>query len=75
MGRYQRQQADAHTGVYWYDQLVVLREARMPAALLEAGSIINRNEELQMNSPERRDLISTSIAAAVESFCEARSGQ
>jgi len=53
---------------------VVLKEARMPAALLEAGSIINRNEELQMNSLEQRDLISTSIAAAVESFCEARSG-
>ena len=75
MGRYQRQPADADRGVYWYDQLVVLKEARMPAALLEAGSIINRNEELQMNSPERRDLVSTSIAAAVESFCEARSGQ
>jgi hypothetical protein len=30
----------------------------MPAVLLEAGSIINGDEELQMNSPERRDVIS-----------------
>jgi N-acetylmuramoyl-L-alanine amidase len=75
MGQYRRELADADAGVYRYDQLLVLKEARMPAALLEAGSIINRDEELQMNSPERRDLISTSVAAAVESFCEARSGQ
>jgi N-acetylmuramoyl-L-alanine amidase len=45
MGRYQREPADADTGVYWYDQLVVLKEARMPAALLEAGqsSIVTKS--------------------------------
>ncbi len=75
MGQYRREPAYADAGVYWYDQLVVLKEAKMPAVLLEAGSIINRDEELQMNSAERRDLISTSVAAAVETFCELRSGQ
>jgi N-acetylmuramoyl-L-alanine amidase len=75
MGRYQRELVDADAGVYRYDQLVVLKEAPMPAVLLEAGSIINRDEELQMNSPERRDLITTSVAAAVESFCKTRSDQ
>jgi N-acetylmuramoyl-L-alanine amidase len=71
MGRYRRELADADAGVYWYDQLVVLKEARMPAALIEAGSIINRDEELQMNSPAYRDLLSSSVAAAVKAVCEA----
>ena len=34
--------------------------------LLEAGSIINRDEELRMDSPERRDIISSGVAAAVK---------
>jgi N-acetylmuramoyl-L-alanine amidase len=43
----------------------------MPATLLEAGSIINRDEEVQMNSPDRRALISIAITKAIESFCDA----
>src|SRR4029079_19233474 len=41
MGHRQRILIDAQAGVYRYDQLVVLRNAAMPAVLLEAGSIIN----------------------------------
>ena len=41
---------------------------RMPAVLLEAGSIVNRQEELQLASPERRTLTSAAIVAAVESI-------
>jgi N-acetylmuramoyl-L-alanine amidase len=52
----------------------VLKEAKMPSVLLEAGSIINRDEELQMNSPERRDLITASVIKAVEAFCNVQSG-
>jgi N-acetylmuramoyl-L-alanine amidase len=40
--------------------------------LLEAGSIVNRQEELQLASPERRTLTSAAIVAAVENFCAAR---
>lgn len=65
---------DADLGVYRYDQLIVLKEAKMPSVLLEAGSIINRDEELQMNSRERRDLITTSASEAVKAFCDARTG-
>jgi N-acetylmuramoyl-L-alanine amidase len=75
MGRRQRELVDADTGVYRYDQLVVLKGTMMPAVLLEAGSIINRDEELQMNSPGRRDLISGAVVTAVEIFCDARSPQ
>jgi len=72
MGHRRRELVDAKAGVYRYDQLIVLRETRMPAVLLEAGSIVNRDEELQLASPERRSLTSAAIAAAVEDFCVAR---
>jgi N-acetylmuramoyl-L-alanine amidase len=70
MGRYQHPLLNKETGVYSYDQLVVLRLTRMPAVLLEAGSIINRDEELKMDSPERRDIISNAVATAVKEFCD-----
>ena len=70
MGRYQHPLLNKETGVYSHDELIVLRKTRMPAALLEAGSIINRDEELKMDSPERRDIISSAVAAAVKEFCE-----
>jgi N-acetylmuramoyl-L-alanine amidase len=70
MGRYQHPLLNKETGVYSYDQLVVLRSTRMPAVLLEAGSIINRDEELKMDLPERRDIISNAVATAVKEFCD-----
>ena len=72
MGRYQRELLNKETGVYRYDELIVLRKTRMAAVLLEAGSIINRDEELKMSSPERRDIISSGVTAAVKEFCEPR---
>jgi len=72
MGRYQHPLLNNETGVYSYDELIVLRKTRMPAVLLEAGSIINRDEELKMDSPERRDIISSGVTAAVKEFCDPR---
>ena len=72
MGRYRRKLLDKDTGVYRYDHLVVLEQTRMPAVLLEAGSIINRDEELAMNSRERQDMIIAAVAGAVKQFCELR---
>jgi N-acetylmuramoyl-L-alanine amidase len=69
MGHYQYPLLDKETGVYAHDELIVLRKTRMPAVLLEAGSIINRDEELKMDSSERRDLISDAVASAVKNFC------
>jgi N-acetylmuramoyl-L-alanine amidase len=74
MGRYQRPLLNRETGVYSYDELIVLRKTRMAAALLEAGSIINRDEELKMSSPERQNIISSGVTAAVKEFCEPRWG-
>lgn len=72
MGRNQHPLLNKDTGVYSYDELIVLRKTAMPAVLLEAGSIINRDEELKMDSPERQNLISSGVAAAVKEFCEPR---
>jgi len=72
MGRYQRELLNKETGVYRYDELIVLRKTRMAAVLLEAGSIINRDEELKMSSQERRDIVSSGVTAAVKEFCEPR---
>lgn len=72
MGRYQHPLLNKETGVYSYDKLIVLKRTRMPAVLLEAGSIINRDEELKMDSPERRDIISSGVTAAVKEFCDPR---
>jgi N-acetylmuramoyl-L-alanine amidase len=74
MGRYQRPLLNKETGVYRYDELIVLRKTQMAAALLEAGSIINRDEELKMSSPERLDIISSGVTAAMKEFCEPRWG-
>jgi hypothetical protein len=40
--------------------------------LLEAGSIINRDEELRMGSAEHQKLISAAVTDAVTSFCKGR---
>jgi N-acetylmuramoyl-L-alanine amidase len=72
MGHRRHILVDAEAGVYRYDQLIVLRQTRMPAVLLEAGSVVNRQEELELGTPERRSLTSAAIVAAVENFCAAQ---
>lgn len=72
MGRYRHQLLDKDVGVYRYDGLVVLSRTRSAAVLLEAGSIINRDEEMEMNSPERQEAVAGAVAAAMREFCERR---
>jgi len=72
MGHRRRQLVDAVAGVYRYDQLIVLRDTRMAALLLEAGSIVNRAEELELGTAERRALTSAAVVAAVDEFCASR---
>jgi N-acetylmuramoyl-L-alanine amidase len=63
---------DSEAGVYRHDALIVLKDTRIPAVLLEAGSIINRDEELVMQSPERQGVIAAAVTEAVGQFCAAR---
>jgi len=57
--------ADELNGVHYFDNLAVLRTATVPALLLEAGVIVNRDEELRMRDPAVREKIADSIARAV----------
>ena len=72
MGRYQFPLLNKETGVYSHDELIVLGRTRIPAVLLEAGSIINRDEELKMSSPERQNVTASAVTAAVKEFCDPR---
>jgi N-acetylmuramoyl-L-alanine amidase len=70
MGNRQRLLVDAEAGLYRYDGLLVLKQTRVPAVLLEAGSIINREEEWQLRLPKRRAQITNSVADAVDLYCK-----
>jgi N-acetylmuramoyl-L-alanine amidase len=70
MGRYRHELVDEEAGVYRYDHLLVLHSTFMPAVLLEAGSIVNRQEELELATPERRLMVAEVVTAAVEVLCE-----
>jgi N-acetylmuramoyl-L-alanine amidase len=69
MGKNRHPYLDAVNGVYSYEKLHVLRTARAPAVLLEAGSILNREEEIALNTPERRAKIVDATAQAIEEYC------
>jgi N-acetylmuramoyl-L-alanine amidase len=75
MGKFRRLLVDAEAGVYRYDQLIVLRKTHMPAVLLEAGSIVNREEEVLLGTPEHQALISAAAVDAVDKFCASRSAR
>src|SRR3984957_1406138 len=69
MGRYRHELIDEEAGVYRYDHLIVLHSVHMPAVLLEAGSIVNRQDELELATPERRLMVAEAVTASVEEFC------
>ena len=75
MGIRQRQLVDPETGVYRFDNLVVLMSTNMPAVLFEAGSIINREEELVMDDPKHQDMLASAVVTAVENFCAVQAQQ
>jgi len=53
--------ADEENGVHYFDNLAVLKTARVPALLFEAGVIVNRDEELRMRDPAVRGKIVAAI--------------
>jgi len=66
--------ADRANGVHYYDNLVVLKTARAPAVLLEAGVIVNRDEEARMRSGETRRAIAGAVAAGLQGCLGGRAG-
>lgn len=58
---------DASLGIHRFDDLVVLRTAPIPAVLVEAGVIVNPDEEARLARPETIERISRAIASGVQS--------
>lgn len=56
-----RPYADGMNGVHWFDDLVVLKTATQPAVLIEAGVIINRDEEPWLQRPDVRQRIAAAV--------------
>ncbi len=66
---------DAPKGVYAFDDLLVLKNAKMPAVLLECGVIVNRNEERDLNSPDYRARMIAAIESAISNFAATQPGE
>ena len=66
--------ADRTNGVHYYDNLAVLKGAASPAVLLEAGVIVNRDEELMLG--EARERMAAAVAAGLaRCLAPARAGR
>ncbi len=61
---------DDRRGVYRYDELAVLRLATMPAVLVEAGIIVNRDDEPRIASDAYRALIALAVVQASRAHCQ-----
>ena len=57
--------ADEENGVHYYDNLAVARTAAMAAVLVEAGVIVNRDEDKRMLDPQVRARIAAAIAQGI----------
>jgi N-acetylmuramoyl-L-alanine amidase len=57
--------ADEANGVHYYDNLAVGRSAAMPSVLVEAGVIVNREEEQRLGEPAVRKRIAEAVAEGV----------
>lgn len=61
-----REWADQAAGVYYFDDLVVLKSATMPAMLLEAGVIVHRADEITLQQPARHALVAQAVATGLQ---------
>lgn len=60
---------DADRGIYRFDDLVVLKTAEIPALLIEAGIIVNRQDELTLSQDAFRRRFAEAVAAGIVHFC------
>ena len=62
---------DKEKGIYAFDDLIVLKAARMPAVLLECGVIVNREEENNLNDRSYRSRLIGAVSDAIEFLASA----
>ena len=58
--------ADATNGVYFFDDLIVLKTARSPAVLVEAGIVVNSNDEPILREPSTQRRIATALTDGLQ---------
>lgn len=59
---------DPEIGLYEFTDLIVLKTSRLPAALLECGVIVHRDEELDMRDPAVQQRIVDAVVRAVKAY-------
>ncbi len=64
-----RDPVDQDKGIYRDDSLTLLKEAHMPAVLMEAGVIVNRDEEAMLEDGAHREKIAEAVVSSVEEYC------
>ena len=60
---------DPALGVFRFDGLSVLKSAQVPAVLLEAGVIVNPEEERRLESVVGQQRLVRAIVSGVEAYC------
>ena len=60
---------DSKRGIYRRDGLAVLRTSQAPAVLVEAGVIVNRDEEVRLEQPAHRAKIVRAVVNGVGAAC------
>ena len=56
---------DPGLGLFRFDDLIVLKSAKVPAVLVECGIIVNRDEELELGGDARISAVAGAITAAL----------
>lgn len=67
-----RQLLNARLGIYRFDDLILLKTTTVPAVLLEAGVIVNRDEERRLATTAYRTRLAGAVADGIRDFCKSR---
>jgi N-acetylmuramoyl-L-alanine amidase len=59
---------DSERGVYRFDSLILLKNTKMPAVLVECGVIVNREEEQLLSKEDHQKNLALALSKAVVQF-------
>jgi N-acetylmuramoyl-L-alanine amidase len=59
---------DSERGVYRFDNLILLKNTKMPAVLVECGIIVNREEEQLLSKEEHQKKLAAALGKAITQF-------
>lgn len=59
---------DSERGVYRFDSLILLKNTKMPAVLVECGVIVNRNEEQLLSTDDHQKKLALALTKAISQF-------